>query len=271
MLPRREHYDIEGAAEFLGCPVSDVEHYIKEGYFRYAVPVQRLGDVTVLSNDELPASIRERVETAVHPDFRVCLEIQMSAIDATKVASGIKYLYVSQADLHKFYVTEDDGFDVRAHLFEMLDSTKVSLWCGGPPNATFYSLWGERMGQLSDKKMLPDALLSREELMTLKPSSKAAEGSSVADSAMTHGPTTVMFNPPQKADEVAIDLCDFANRYVKEFSKEPGAKALAEYMTRTGKDEIAFEKSERDHYLLNGKRLSLRSIRDRLKQYRRET
>lgn len=33
----RQHFDIQGAAEFLELSVSDVEYYIKEGELRYGI------------------------------------------------------------------------------------------------------------------------------------------------------------------------------------------------------------------------------------------
>ena len=35
-IPTREHFDLDGAAEFLGCSPSDVLYYVKEDQLRLA-------------------------------------------------------------------------------------------------------------------------------------------------------------------------------------------------------------------------------------------
>jgi hypothetical protein len=45
-LPTREHFDLDGAAEFLGCSLSDVLYYVKQDQLRLAFNSEHAGQTS---------------------------------------------------------------------------------------------------------------------------------------------------------------------------------------------------------------------------------
>ena len=259
MSLNRTWYDLDTAAAKLGCSRSDIEYYVKEGLLRFAVKSQevlRPTDVVLLRNSDLPTSAVTRLRNLVKPDLMQCFEMTFEGAGVELVEAPGDFLYLPYEWLPRMYVVKDHFDEVRAHLFQLLDGTEVSLWVKGDSS---YRLWGERLQPLDGTGLLRDATVSHEELNRLlspnEDSRETVEG--------------VFFRPPEKADEIALAMCEFANRYVGEFGKAPEPRALAAYMVEHGERELGFTKVARDEYDLNGKRLTLRQLKERLKSYKR--
>lgn len=258
MLPKRIWYDLQAAAAKLGCSESDVQYFIKEGQLRFAVPTQQVLksiSVVLMRNSDLPEIVQGRLGSLVKPDLMRCFETGFSDTVIEPVEKPGDFLYLPFEWLPRMYVTEDGFNEVRAHMFQLLDGTEVSLWMSGD----CYRLWGERLQPLDNSGLLKDFIVSHEELERLS--------GTQADSSVR--PSEIRFAPPQKADEIALAMCDFANRYVDEFDKAPEARALAAYMVEHGEKELGFTKTARDEYDFNGKRLKLRRLKERLEAYKR--
>ena len=260
MLPKRTWYDLDAAAAKLGCSRSDVGYYIKEGMLRFAVGTQQIlkpKSVVLLRNSALPGAVQQSLSALVKPDLIKCFDMAFGGSAVGPVQEPGDFLYLPYQWLSRMYVSEDSFGEVRAHMFQLLDGTEVSLWL----DDNGYRLWGERLSPLDSSGFLMDAIVSHEELEKLLGAHEDSRGT--ADQ--------VLFRPPPKADEVALAMCEFANRYVAEFGKAPEPRALAAYMVEHGEKELGFTNIARDQYNFNGKRLALRAITDRLKTYRRRS
>ena len=60
-LPERRHFDIESAAKYLGCSVSDLRYYLDEGMLRLAFPTTELWAVDTIAHEELSQSIQDAI------------------------------------------------------------------------------------------------------------------------------------------------------------------------------------------------------------------
>ena len=260
MLPKRSWYDLHAAAAKLGCSESDLEYFIKEGQLRFAVSTEKLlmpSSIVLLRSSDLPEAVQLRLNALVKPDLMRCFDVSVDNAVVKPVREPGDFLYLPYQWLSRMYVTEDSFGEVRAHMFELFNGTEVSLWL----NDNGYRLWGERLQPLDSSGLLKNAIVSHEELEKLLGAHEDSRGT--ADQ--------VLFRPPLKADEVALAMCEFANRYVAEFGKAPEPRALAAYMVEHGEKELGFTNTARDEYNFNGKRLALRAITDRLKTYRRRS
>ena len=252
----RTWYDLDAATQKLGCSRSDVEYYLKEEHLRFAVSTVKVlkpSGVVLLRNSDLPEAVQLRLNTLVKPDLMRCFEVSLDNAVVKPVQEPGDFLYLPYQWLSRMYVTEDAFGEVRAHMFQLFDGTQVSLWL----EEGIYRLWGERLQPIDDSGLLENFIVSHEELERLS----GTQG----DSSVR--PSEIRFVPPGKADEIALAMCDFANRYVEEFDKAPAARALAAYMVEHGEKELGFTMTARDEYDFNGKRLLLRTIRDRLTKY----
>lgn len=263
--PTRQWFDRASAADALACTQSDIDYLIIEDQLRYAVPVsaalEAAGSFLAL-NESLPSEVLTALNRLRKPDFLTCFDFTLRDKPAA-IRPEAQFLYIPHSWLNSMYLTEEDGAEVRAHKFQLETGEPISLWL----DSGRIHLWGLRIGALNEAGLLENAVISAEELQALAgdiaPSEAKLEAQNVA--------IPVRFSPPEKADEAARDICDFANRYVGEFGKEPNARALASYMLRHGAGEIGFSKTGRDTYDLNGKPLALRQIRERLGNYRRDS
>jgi len=256
VLPKRSWYDLHSAAAKLGCSESDLEYFIKEGQLRFAVSTEKLlmpSSIVLLRSSDLPEAVQLRLNTLVKPDLMRCFDVSVDNAVVKPVREPGDFLYLPYQWLSRMYVTEDSFGEVRAHMFQLLDGTEVSLWL----DDNGYRLWGERLSPLDSSGFLMDAIVSHEELEKLLGAHEDSRGK----------PTEIRFVPPEKADEIALAMCDFANRYVGEFYKAPEPRALAAYMVKHGEKELGFTNTARDEYNFNGKRLTIRAIKDRLRTY----
>ena len=114
---RRRWYDLEAAAERLGCTRSDLEYYIKEGQLRFAVSTQRVlkpTGVVLMRNSDLPETVQGRLGSMVKPDLMRCFETTFSDTLAESVQEPGEFLYLPFGWLPRMYVTEDGFDEVRA-------------------------------------------------------------------------------------------------------------------------------------------------------------
>ena len=57
-LPPRQEFDLEGAAEYLGCSVSDLRYYLDEGLLRLAFPTTDLWAIDAILHEELSQGLQ---------------------------------------------------------------------------------------------------------------------------------------------------------------------------------------------------------------------
>ena len=262
--PARQWFDRVSAADALACTQSDIDYLIMEDQLRYAVPVSaalQAGGSFLTLNESLPSEVLIALDRLRRPDFLTCFDFTLSNKPAV-IQPETRFLYIPHSWLNSMYLTEEDDAEVRAHKFQLESGDAISLWL----DSGRIHLWGLRLGALNEDGLLENAVFSAAELEAL--SGEAATGEAKLEAKSVANP--VRFSPPDKADEAARDICDFANRYSTEFGKDPNARALANYMLRHGAGEIGFSKTDRDTYDLNGKPLKLRQLQERLRNYRSE-
>lgn len=257
----RQWFDRASAADALTCTQSDIDYLIMEDQLRYAVPVSAAleeGGSFLALDKSLPPEVLIALNRLHRPDFLTCFDFTLSKKPAV-IQPETRFLYIPHSWLNSMYLTEEDDAEVRAHKFQLETGEPLSLWL----DSGRIQLWGLRLGAFNEAGLLDKAVFSAKELQALGKGEVHGETKLEAENVSI----PVRFSPPEKADEVARDICDFANRYVTEFGKAPAARTLASYMLRHGADEIGFRKTGRDTYDLNGKPLKLRQIQERLRSY----
>lgn len=262
--PTRQWFDRASAADALACTQSDIDYLIIEDQLRYAVPLSAVLEAAgsfLALNESLPSEVLIRLNRLRRPDFLTCFDFTLSNKPAV-IKPQTRFLYIPHSWLSFMYLTEEDDAEVRAHKLQLETGEPISLWL----DSGRIHLWGVRLGALNEAGLLEKAVFSAEELQALGEGEAHREAKLEAPSV----PIPVRFSPPEKADEAAREICDFANRYVEEFRKAPTASALASYMLQHGAGEIGFSKTDRDTYDLNGKRIKLRQLQERLRNYRSE-
>ena len=92
-LPQRNHFDMESAAEYLDCSVSDLRYYLDEGMLRLAFSTRELWAVDTIAHEELSQSIQDAINRLPDPPDRSDLKkIKRKERD---VAHCPEFLYIS--------------------------------------------------------------------------------------------------------------------------------------------------------------------------------
>ena len=67
-LPQRQEYDLEGAAEYLGCSTGDILYYLEKGLLRLAVSTEHSPDFVCVPFEKLSAAEQQLLQSLYNPD-----------------------------------------------------------------------------------------------------------------------------------------------------------------------------------------------------------
>jgi|TARA_B100001964_G_scaffold193808_1_gene217125 hypothetical protein len=138
----------------------------------------------------------------------------------------------------------------------LLNGEPVTIWKDRRLHAEWiWRLVGKELGEIQ---------LTRDELEKFKPELEP-EAESVSD----HTRESVgRFQLPNKADDLAIAIVDYGNRYIKENGRVPTFVDLQGYMLKVGKDtlQLTYDPRGKD-YIFGDKPLAKRQFRERYDSY----
>ena len=265
-IPDREYFDAKGAAEYLGCTLDDIWYYVRhrEGLLRVAIesPVEFLAvlrESSIVIQREL-SNFEFSLESLDYPRITLAgYETKGLELDTQR------YLYFRWSSLK-------ESFEVGVHVyaFEDIEGREVNLWfktadVGGGLEFTFV-----RVDADPEVDKLPrGSLFTLEELERFRGLEKLENLKKSKDISNSQK----SFVLPFKADELAIAMVSFGNRFVEKRGVIPTAMELAGYMLDTGGKELQMtwnnEKERYDFGAVGGKRLSERSFKERYGKYLR--
>ena len=67
-LPKRQQFDLEGAAEYLSCSIGDVLYFLDQGLLRLAVATSHVSDLVSLPVNDLPLVQQQLLKSLYNPD-----------------------------------------------------------------------------------------------------------------------------------------------------------------------------------------------------------
>lgn len=133
----RQHFDIQGAAEFLELSVSDVEYYIKEGELRYGIDNFYFSQMMLIPLAMLTDAQRKKI-LATHGAYYESERgspsvLSETSFKATKPIKPQQYLYFKHTAIKDCFWFDTGGEEGSAGLIytlvlEALDCSLVSLW-----------------------------------------------------------------------------------------------------------------------------------------------
>ena len=243
-LPSREYFELDGAAEFLGCSRSDVLYYIKEDTLRLAFKSEH-ADLIVF-NESLP----EKAQKALNWFEGAYPQVSLTAKQSSKIDSCVNdWVYFQWLDYARSY--DVDGGQA---LWQLQDfgGKSVSLWVVDDEKLQLSFEWLK----LAEGESWPDQCL-----LTL------AELQRFAGGAVSSAKEP--FQMPKKADEVAEAMVAYGNRYNAERGFAPTVKDLQGYMIETGGRDLQMSyDSKGQDFFIGYKPVSNRAVSDRYKGYR---
>ena len=243
-LPARDHFDLDGAAEFLGCSPSDVLYYVKEDQLRLAFKSDH-ADLIVF-NESLP----EKAQKALNWFEGAYPQVSLTAKQSSKIDTYVNdWVYFQWLDYARSY--DVDGGQA---LWQLQDfgGKPVSLWVVDGDKLELSFEWLK----MAEGESWPDQCL-----LTL------AELQRFAGGAVSSAKEP--FQMPKKADEVAEAMVAYGNRFYLERGHAPTVKDLQGYMLETGGRDLqmSYDLKGQD-YFFGDKPVSKRAFGDRYKTYR---
>ena len=206
-LPGRRHFDIGSAAEYLGCSVSDLRHYLDEELLRCAFPTTELEAVDAFDNEKLSQELQAKLNQL--PDAPDQDDFEKIRRRIPEVSRCPEFLYVSSYH-RKAVLAARNELRRAIYFFESFEGQPLNIWTRG----SLDYFWAER----GEDGELRDTVLPREELDRF--SGVSSESATIepkvdrTDAALN--PKQHMFNYPNLADEVARLMTDQMNQYIKE-------------------------------------------------------
>ena len=243
-LPTREHFDLDGAAEFLDCSPSDVLYYVKEDKLRLAFKSDHADLIVV--NESLP----EKAHKALNWFEGTYPQVSLTAKQSSKIDTYVNdWVYFQWLDYARSY--DVDGGQA---LWQLQDfgGKPVSLWVVDGDKLELSFEWLK----MAEGESWPDQCL-----LTL------AELQRFAGGAVSSAKEP--FQMPKKADEVAEAMVAYGNRFYLERGHAPTVKDLQGYMLETGGRDLqmSYDPKGQD-YFFGDKPVSKRAFSDRYKTYR---
>ena len=272
MIAKRLHFDLQGAAEYLGISLGDVEYYIKEGDLRYGIEKFYFSKMKLVPLERLDAtqqrSIQDRkgayYQTAKHSPVTLT-EAKLASLEPIDTPN---YLYFRHTVIKDCYWFEDghEAGHIYAQLLENLDGSLVSLWLPSDETASEwfaaicpvgkFADWNHNYDNYDIDQPIYPCVITREDLDRLK-GKESTE-------------TDLPFKLPKVTNEIAEAMCEYGNRYFLENKKVPNAIELRVYMLKDGAQDLQLTFDARDkQFSFGGKPLSERQFKQRMQDYLR--
>ena len=262
-LPKRKHFKLEDAVEYLECAQSDIQYYLQEGCLRYAVPCQAFEGFALVAIASLPEATQKTLAGLIKPDLLRCHDIGLIVDESVQAIPLPEHLYFKHADRARYYVTEDDGVQVRAHLLELFDGTPVSLWLLVNEDQRMHVLTGAYIGSTDADGCPAESVLTREELDRMV----SAPVHSIVSQPVVVNQLINPFKLPQKANDIAIAMCEYGNSYSQKYGKVPSVVELLNHMLKDVEKLGMVAGAEKGMYFFNGVKLKERQFKERYGKY----
>ena len=266
-LPPRQEFDLEGAADYLGCSTGDVFYYLDEGLLRLAVSTKNSPELTCVAFDRLPTAQQQLLNSLYNPDGIDLNRIKLgqALLDAGKPVAS---LYLTHHQRNKIKDTVHE-LGEPIWIFQDLAGEQITIWYEG-------SLKGSWLYE--ERGWIVDTYLAREELdrLATKPNSKEKvnaklkpeESPTKRKTDIASGQELVAY--PNLADEIARLMVDQMNQFIAENGRIASEKELRDFLV-AGVSYISYD--HRDKQLEIGEKedrpeyLAFRDFKRRYKNY----
>lgn len=272
MALKRLHFDLQGAAEYLGVSLSDVEYYIKEGDLRYGIEKFYSSKMKLVPLKRLDVPQQQAILDKQGAYYQTAkgspVTLTEAVLDAMEPLTTPDHLYFKHTAIKDCYWFEGghEAGDIYAQLLEDLDGSLVSLWLPSDETANDwfaaicpvgkFADWNHHYGNYDVDQPLYPCVITRDDLDRLK-NQESTE-------------TDLPFKLPKVTNEIAEAMCEYGNRYFLENKKVPNAIELRVYMLKDGAQDLQLTFDARDkQFSFGGKPLSERQFKQRMQDYLR--
>ena len=266
-LPQRQEYDLEGAAEYLGCSTGDILYYLDKGLLRLSVSTEHSPDFVSVPFEKLSAAVQQLLQSLYNPDG---IDLSRIKLDQASLDAGgaVTSLYLTHHQRNKIKDTVHE-LGEPIWIFQDLAGEQITIWYEG-------SLKGSWLYE--ERGWIVDTYLAKEELdrLATKPNSKEKVSAKLKPEESpikrktdrASGLELVAY--PNLADEKARLMVDHMNQFIAENGRIASEKELRDFLV-AGVSYISYD--HRDKQLEIGEKedrpeyLAFRDFKRRYKNY----
>jgi hypothetical protein len=253
-LPPRQEFDLEGAADYLGCNVSDINYHLDKGSLRLAVPTSLFMFMSSSSVPfaDLSSGLQDKLKSLYNPDAIDFISVKLD--EDLNASDDRPFVYLNNNQRNKIIRTIHK-LGEPIWIFESLERIKVTQW----RENHLAGCW-----LYEESGWIVDTVLLREELDRFKPEDSGA----TAEPKSTSGKTNHPFKLPTQVDDIADAMVAYGNRFFKEKGATPTFADLQGYMLEVGGKslQMTYDPKGKD-YFFGDKPISKRAFGDRYKKY----
>jgi hypothetical protein len=215
-LPKREEFDLEAAADYLGCSVDDIFYYLDKGLLRLAVYTDHLCEVYAVLFADLPFYLQRTLVSLKNPDGIDLRQIKISGTPniIQPIASP---LYLTHSQINKIKDTEHE-LGEPIWIFQNLDGEEITIWTEKSPRAIwFYEAEGSIVG----------TYLAKEELDRIAGAASEEDSSAAEEDTAEWLPFSLT---GERNNDIQRTMVEFGNRFYREKGLVPTADQLIAYL-----------------------------------------
>ncbi|MDC1322832.1 hypothetical protein N8254_05290 [Pseudomonadales bacterium] len=206
-LPKRQQFDLEGAAEYLSCSTGDVLYFLDQGLLRLAVSTSHVSELVSLRLFDLPLAQQQLLKSLYNPDG---IDLHRITVDQNVLEGSVPVtcIYLTHHQRNKIKDTVH-ALGEPIWIFQDLSGEQITVWQEG----RLKGFW-----LYEEDSWIADTYLSREELGRLASSSSENEEPGTQSVVDTSDKKEVpdLYAYPNLADDVARLMVDKMNQFIRE-------------------------------------------------------
>ena len=215
-LPPREEFDIEEAAEYLGCSVEDVLYYLDRGLLRLAVSTDHLSEVYAVLFADLSGELQQELKSLYNPDGIDLIGIKISG-SVNTIEPFPSSIYITHFQRNEVKDTVHE-LGEPIWIFQNLDGEEVTIWTEKSPRAIwFYEAEDSIVG----------TYLAKEELDRLAGDASEEDSSAAEEDVAKWLPFRLT---GERNNDIQRTMVEFGNRFYLEKGLVPTADQLIAYL-----------------------------------------
>ena len=201
-LPEREEFDLEGAADYLGCSVGDVIYYLDKGLLRLAVSTDHLWELYAVLFADLSSELQEGLKSLCNPDGIDLSQITISA-DAKVIEPFPSSTYITHFQRNKVKDTVHE-LGEPIWIFQDLEGEDLTIWTDKSPRAVWLY---EEGGQITG------TYLAKEELDRFVDNAREGPSKAGEEVATDWLPFSLT---GERNNDIQRTMVEFGNRFYRE-------------------------------------------------------
>ena len=262
-LPQREEFDLEGAADYLGCSVGDVLYYLDKELLRLAVSTDHLWEVYAVRFADLSSELQQELKSLYNPDGIDLIRIKISGA-ARNIEPFPSSIYITHFQRNKVKDTVHE-LGEPIWIFQDLGGEELTIWTDKSPRAVWLY---EEGGQITG------TYLAKEELDRFV--DNALEGPSKAGEEVASGWLPFSLTG-KRHNDIQRTMVEFGNRFYREKGLVPTADQLIAYLAdnysstgfriRSEEEKRQATRGGKKDFEFSGEGLNRKSFDDRYSSY----